>query len=331
MNETAASVSGGQGSPRFDVLTIGRVSVDLYPDDSGVPLAEVRSFRRFLGGGPVNVAVAAARYGRRSAVITKVGSEGFGPYVRSALSEFGVDARYVGTDPHLLTPLVFCELHPPDHFPIIYYREPKAPDLNITSDEIDIDAVRNSAVFWTTGTGLCEEPSRGATLHALAARARRPFTIHDLDYRPTLWESEAEAKRWQREALGLASVAIGNREEIAVAVGDAAPERQADRLLDLGVELAFVKLGPEGTLVAWSGGAERVAPTPVEVVNGLGAGDAFGGAVCHGLLAGWDPPRIAHFASAAGAYVAGQLACADAMPTEEQVEELIARTGQPVS
>lgn len=331
MNETSASVSGGRDSPRFDVLTIGRVSVDLYPADSGVPLAEVRSFRRFLGGGPVNVAVAAARYGRRSAVITKVGSEGFGPYVRSALSEFGVDARYVGTDPELLTPIVFCELHPPDHFPIIYYREPKAPDLNITADEIDIDAVRNSAVFWTTGTGLCEEPSRSATLHALATRGRRPFTIHDLDYRPTLWESEAEAKQWQREALGLASVAIGNREEIAVAVGDAAPERQADRLLDLGVELAFVKLGPEGTLVAWPSGAERVAPTPIEVVNGLGAGDAFGGAVCHGLLAGWDRPRIAHFASAAGAYVAGQLACADAMPTEEQVEELIARTGQPVS
>ena len=329
MNETV-SVSGGQDSPRFDVLTIGRVSVDLYPADSGVPLAEVRSFRRFLGGGPVNVAVAAARYGRRSAVITKVGSEGFGPYVRSALSEFGVDARYVGTDPELLTPLVFCELHPPDHFPIIYYREPKAPDHNINTDEIELDAVRNSAVFWTTGTGLCEEPSRGATLHALDARRRSSFTIHDLDYRPSLWESEAEAKRWQLEALGLASVAIGNREEIAVALGDAAPERQADRLLDLGVELAFVKLGSEGTLVAWPGGAERVAPTPIEVVNGLGAGDAFGGAVCHGLLAGWDPPRIAHFASAAGAYVAGQLACADAMPTEEQVEELIARTGQPV-
>jgi 5-dehydro-2-deoxygluconokinase len=275
--------------------------------------------------------VAAARYGRRAAVITKVGAEGFGPYVRTALAEFGVDTRFVATDRELLTPLVFCELHPPDRFPIVYYRQPKAPDMNITIEEIDLDAVRDAAVFWTTGTGLCEEPSRGATLHALAARRRRPFTIHDLDYRPMLWDSEDEARRWQREALGLASVAIGNRAEIAVAVGNAAPEAQADRLIALGVELAFVKLGHEGTLVAWPGGMERIAPTPVEVVNGLGAGDAFGGAVCHGLLAGWDPTRIAHFASAAGAYVAARLACADAMPTEEQVEELIARTGQPVA
>jgi 5-dehydro-2-deoxygluconokinase len=316
----------------FDLLAMGRVSVDLYPAESGVPLAEVRMFHRFLGGGPVNVAVAAARYGRRAAVITKVGTEGFGPYVRAALAEFGVDVRFVGTDPDPdhRTPLVFCELHPPDDFPIVYYRAPKAPDMTITVDELDLDAVGTAAVFWTTGTGLCEEPSRTATLHALAARGRRRFTIHDLDYRPTLWISAKDAKRWQRAAVALATVTMGNQAEVALVVGDGEPEEQAARLLDTGVELAFVKLGPEGTLVAWSDGMERVAPTPVEVVNGLGAGDAFGGAVCHGLLAGWEPPRIAHFASAAGAYVAGQLACADAMPTEIQVLDLMARTHQLV-
>ena len=316
----------------FDVLTMGRVSVDLYPAESGVPLAEVRMFHRFLGGGPVNVAVAAARYGRRAAVITRVGSEGFGPYVRAALAGFGVDARFVGTDPdpEHRTPLVFCELHPPDDFPIVYYRAPKAPDMTIAVDELDAEAVQTAAAFWTTGTGLCEEPSRTATLHALAARGRRRFTIHDLDYRPTLWRSAKEAERWQREAVALATVTMGNQAEVALVVGDGEPEEQAARLLDAGVELAFVKLGPEGTLVAWSEGMERVAPTPIEVVNGLGAGDAFGGAVCHGLLAGWEPSRLAHFASAAGAYVAGQLACADAMPTEAQVLDLMARTHQPV-
>ncbi len=303
----------------FDVLTIGRVGVDLYPGESGVPLAEVHTFHRFLGGSPTNVAVAAARHGRRSAVITKVGAEGFGDYVRAALRAFGVDDRYVGTDPSLLTPIVFCELHPPDHFPIVFYRRPKAPDLNITLDELDLDAVRAAGVFWTSGTGLCEEPSRAATLGALEARTRRRFTIHDLDYRPAFWPSAEEAHRWQCEALRHATVAVGNRAEAAVAVGDVEPEEQARLLLAMGVELAFVKLGPEGTLVAWAGGMERVPPTPVDVVNGLGAGDAFGGALCHGLLAGWSPLRIAHFASAAGAYVAGQLACADAMPTERQV------------
>ena len=313
----------------FDVLTIGRVSVDLYPAESGVPLAEVRAFHRFLGGGPTNVAVAAARYGRRSAVITKVGDEGFGPYVRTALRSFGVDDRYVGTHSELLTPIVFCELYPPDRFPLIFYREPKAPDLEIVPGDVDLDAVREAGVFWTTGTGVCEEPSRSTTLTALDARGRRAHTVHDLDWRPMFWDSQAEARRWQLEALGRATVAVGNRDEVALVVGEGDPEVQAQRLLDLGLETAFLKLGPDGTLAVRAGEMVHVEPVRVEVVNGLGAGDAFGGAVCHGLLAGWELSRIAPFANAAGAIVASRLACADAMPTVDEVLELLSRTEDP--
>lgn len=313
----------------FEVLTMGRVGVDLYPEQSGVGLAEVRTFARSLGGSPTNVAVAAARYGRRSAVITKVGDDPFGAYVRAALRGFGVDDRHVGTDPDLRTPVVFCELFPPDRFPLLFYREPKAPDMNLTEEELPLEDVRRAGVFWTTGTGLSEEPSRTATLAALAARERRPVTVHDLDFRPSQWRDPDEAAPLQRRALALATVAVGNREETAVAVGEGSPEEQARRLLGLGVELAVVKLGGEGALVAWSDGMERVPGVPVEVVNGLGAGDAFGGALCHGLLAGRDPVRTVTFAAAAGAHVAGRLACADAMPTEEEVDALLAarRTG----
>src|SRR5688572_19177029 len=106
----------------FDLIAIGRVGIDLYPEQSGVTLAEVRSFAKFLGGSPTNVAVACARYGHSAAIITRVGDDGFGTYVRSALEGFGVDSRYVGTDPYFRTPLVFCELHPPDHFPLLFYR-----------------------------------------------------------------------------------------------------------------------------------------------------------------------------------------------------------------
>ncbi len=320
-----AGETGDRTTP-WDVLTIGRVGVDLYPAQSGVPLAEVTTFHRFLGGSATNVAVAAARLGRRAAVITRVGDEGFGPFVRSALRRFGVDDRYVTTDPALRTPIVFCELHPPDHFPIIFYREPKAPDLNITLDDFDIQAVREARVFWTTGTGLCTEPSRSTTLDALVARGRVSHTVHDLDYRAMFWSSPEEAGRWQREALRWATVVVGNQEEVQVAVEAGTPEEQARRLLQLGVELALVKLGPRGTLVAWNGGSARVDAFPVTVVNGLGAGDAFGGALCHGLLTGWDPVKVASFASAAGAYVAGQLACADAMPTEQQLHDFTAGT-----
>jgi 5-dehydro-2-deoxygluconokinase len=303
---------------------MGRVGVDLYPEQIGVPLAEVRTFAKSLGGSPTNVAVGAARYGHRAAVVTKVGDDGFGSYVRAALRGFGVDDRYVGTDPDLRTPVVFCEIFPPDRFPILFYREPKAPDMNITSDDVDPSAVRRARILWTTGTGLSDEPSRSTTFEALQTRARSGITIHDLDYREVFWASPGEAGDHQRRALAHATIAVGNQEEAAVAVGDASPKDQAERLLGLGLDIAIVKLGPEGVLVSWDGGTERVPPVHVEVVNGLGAGDAFGAAVCHGLLEGWDLVRTIRFANAAGAYVAGQLACADAMPTEEQVRELMA-------
>ncbi len=313
----------------FDVITMGRVSVDLYPLQSNVPLAEVDTFAKSLGGSPTNVAVAAARLGRRTAVITKVGDDGFGLYVRSALRAFGVDDRYVGTDPELRTPLVFCELFPPDHFPLLFYRQPTGPDIQIRLDELDTVGIECAGVFWTTGTGLSAEPSRTATLGALELRARRRFTVHDLDYRPVLWPRSSEAGALQRRALRNATVAVGNREEVAVAVGDDDPAGLARRLLEHGPELAVVKLGGDGVVVAWGSELERIPAVPVHVVNALGAGDAFGGALCHGLLSGWDPPEIVRFAAAAGSIVAGRLACADAMPVEAEVREAMARHAAP--
>lgn len=308
----------------FDVLTMGRVSVDLYPQQSGVALADVRTFAKSLGGSPTNVAVAAARLGRTAAVITRVGADGFGPYVRSALRGFGVDDRFVGTDPDLRTPIVFCELHPPDHFPLLFYRQPTAPDIRIRLEHLDLEAIEQARVFWTTGTGLSDEPSRTATLGALEARGRRGITIHDLDFRPTLWSQPDSAGAYQRCALRQATVAVGNVEEASVAVGRASPEELARRLLAHGPELAVVKLGDRGVMVAAGDAVTHVPPVAVEVVNGLGAGDAFGGALCHGLLAGWDPVRVVEFAAAAGAFVASKLACADAMPTESEVRHLMA-------
>ncbi|HKT58869.1 MAG TPA: 5-dehydro-2-deoxygluconokinase, partial [Gemmatimonadales bacterium] len=289
--------------PIFDVLTMGRVSVDLYPEQSGVPLAEVRSFAKSLGGSPTNVAVAAARLGRSAAVITKVGRDGFGPYVRSALRDFGVDDRYVGIDPTLRTPIVFCELFPPDRFPLLFYRQPSAPDMQLHLAELDLEAIARARVFWTTGTGLSDEPSRTATLGALEARARARITIHDLDFRPGLWSDPDAAGAYQRCALRHVTVAVGNQEETAVAVGDGPPEVLARRLLQLGPELAVVKLGEQGVVVAWGDKVVRIPPVRVAVVNALGAGDAFGGALCHGLLSGWEPPRAVAFAAAAGAHV----------------------------
>jgi 5-dehydro-2-deoxygluconokinase len=271
------------------------------------------------------VAVAAARLDHRSAVITKVGDDGFGQYIRAALEGFGVDARYVGTDPDLRTPLAFCEIHPPDNFPLLFYREPKAPDSNIGAEDLDLGEISSAPLFWITGTGLSEEPSRSTTLGALEARSGG-ITVVDLDYRPMLWKSREETERWYREALKHATVAVGNQEEVEVAVGTDDPHEASAALLDLGLELAIVKRGPEGVLARTAEALAEAPPIEVDVVNGLGAGDAFGGALCHALLLGWDPERTIRFANAAGAIVASRLACADDMPTEKEVEELLERS-----
>jgi 5-dehydro-2-deoxygluconokinase len=307
----------------FEVLTMGRVGVDIYPEQVGVPLEEVRTFGKFLGGSPTNVAVAAARHGRRAAVITRTGDDPFGRYVHQALRGFGVDDRFVTPVADLPTPVTFCEIFPPDDFPLYFYRLPTAPDLQIRADELDLDAIAGADIFWVTGTGLCEEPSREATLAALAVRGSHGTTVLDLDYRPMFWDSRDEAHTHISKALSLVDVAVGNKEECEVAVGESDPERAAAALLDAGLDLAVVKQGPAGVRGARRGESVVVPPVPVDVVNGLGAGDAFGGALCHGLLEGWDVERMLRFANAAGSFVAGRLACADAMPTTAEVEAVL--------
>jgi 5-dehydro-2-deoxygluconokinase len=315
--------------PADEVLTMGRIGVDLYPQQIGVSLRAVRTFAKFLGGSPANVAVAAARYGRRSAVITRTGDDPFGAFVHDALRGFGVDDRYVTPVPALPTPVTFCEIFPPDDFPLYFYRYPKAPDLEIRADELDPAAIAAAEVFWVTGTGLCAEPSRTATLAALRARDRAGTTVFDLDYRPMFWASQDEARHWVRQALPYATVAVGNRDECETAVGQRDPHRAAAALHDAGVDLAVVKQGPRGVLASRRSTGElvEVAPVEVTVVNGLGAGDAFGGALCHGLLAGWDLQTTVRFANAAGAIVASRLSCADAMPTEAEVRDLMQVAG----
>src|SRR6266516_1367223 len=342
----------------FEVLTMGRIGVDLYPQQVGVGLDEVESFGKYLGGSASNVAVAAARYGRRTAVITRTGDDPFGTFLHKALRGYGVDDRYVTGVKNLPTPVTFCEIFPPDDFPLYFYRLPKAPDLEIYTSELDLDAIGDAGVFWVTVTGLSEEPSRTATLAALEARARNDITVLDLDYRPMFWPSREEARRQVQRALPHVTVAVGNLDECETAVGEREPLAAAQALHGFGVKLAVVKQGPKGVLASLapadgppreggrgglggtvspqeqggSGGdrppeVSTVPPVPVNVMNGLGAGDAFGGALCHGLLAGWDIERVMRFANAAGAIVASRLACSDAMPTAAEVDELLA--GEP--
>jgi 5-dehydro-2-deoxygluconokinase len=307
----------------LEVLTMGRIGVDIYPLEVGVRLEDVTLFGKYLGGSAANVAVAAARLGRGSAVITRTGSDPFGRFLHTALRSYGVDTRFVAPVQGLPTPIAFCEIFPPDDFPIYFYRYPKAPDLEINVDELDMAAIRAAEIFWVTVTGLSQEPSRSATLAALEARSRNGITVLDLDYRPKLWASQDEARRWVRAALPHVTIAIGNLDECETPTGTRDPQQAGSALLAAGIDLAVVKQGPAGVLAMTGETAVEVPAVAVEVVNGIGSGDAFGGAMCHGLLAGWDLADVMRFANAAGAIVASRLACSDAMPTVAEVEAIL--------
>jgi 5-dehydro-2-deoxygluconokinase len=310
------------GAEGLELLTVGRISIDLYCGELGAGWSEAQTFSKAVGGSPTNVSIAAARLGRRAAVYTKVGADPFGSVALGELRDFGVDTRYVTVEPGTLTPLAFAVLDPPENPPLLFRREPPVPDFQLRPDEVDRATVADVPILWISGGALSTDPCRSTVQAMLAARQRRPHTILDLDYRPSFWTSREEASATIGAAVSQATVAVGNREECAVAVGTGDPHDAATELLARGVQLAIVKLGGDGVLVADADGERTIAPAPIDVLCGLGAGDAFGGALCHGLLSGWPADRAVTFANAAGGIVASRLLCSQAMPYESEVREL---------
>ncbi|GAA1979351.1 5-dehydro-2-deoxygluconokinase [Terrabacter lapilli] len=316
----------------YDLVAIGRVGVDLYPLQHGITLDEARTFEKFLGGSAATVTVGAARHGRRAALVSATADDAFGRFVHRELLQLGVDDAYLqtisGGPP---TPVTFCEFFPPDRFPRWFYRYPTAPDLLITPESLPLQAIREARAFWSTLTGLSQQPSRAAHAAAREERGRTPLTMLDLGYLPAFWldrdhdadaaRAEARSRAW--EALPYATVAVGNLEECELVTGESDPRRAARALLAAGVELAVVTQGRRGVLAMTPSEEVFVDGFPVTVVNGLGAGDAFQAALVHGLLAGWDLARVTHFANVAGALVAGRLECSTAMPTTAEVQALL--------
>jgi 5-dehydro-2-deoxygluconokinase len=310
----------------LELLTIGRISIDLYCEQIGADWHAAESFSKAIGGSPTNVAVAAARLGHRTAVFTKVGADPFGDVAVKELEDFGVDTRFVGTEPGAATPLVFAVLDPPEDPQMLFRRDPPVPDFQLRPDDVDSAAVEDVPILWVTASALSQEPSRSTVEGMLEARRRRRHTVLDLDYRPTFWRSREEASGRIGAAVAHATIAVGNRDECAVAVGSDDPREAAARLRERGVDVAIVKLGGDGVLLSSDEGERLIEPPRIEVVCGLGAGDAFGGALCHGLLSGWPHERTVAFANAAGGIVASRLLCSRAMPYEHEVLELLEGT-----
>lgn len=310
------------------MLTIGRIGIDLYGQEIGAGLSEKQTFVEAVGGSPTNVAVGAARYGHRTAVLTGVGDDSLGSFAITELERFGVDTEYVWRVPGARTPIVIAGTEDPDSPEFVFYRDTDAPDTRI--DHFPTQVATGVDLLWYTGSNFAVEPLRTTVLGLLAARSRRQHTIFDLDYRPSFWPTEEKAHQEIRAALDYATVAIGNLAECKVATGldgSATPDQLADALLSAGVRLAIVKDGSKGVLVADETSREFIPGIKVETVCGLGAGDAFGAGVIHGLLSGWSPRDTAAFANAAGAIVASRLLCSDAMPAETEVLDLLAKNG----
>ena len=291
----------------IDAAVLGRVGIDLYPNELDTPLSEVRTFTKFVGGFAGNVATGLARLGVRVAIVSRVGADGHGDFVRAWLAGEGVDVRFLATDPYWLTPPTFCEAWPPDRFPITFYRKPSAPDWQLSPEDFDANEVAHAPLLYATGTGLAQSPSRETTLEAL--RTHRGTTIFDLDWRPMLWNDPGEYPAVAAQAVASADVVIGNEEEVEAARVEA--------------PTLVLKRGERGATVFEAGEATDVPGFPVEVVNGLGAGDAFAAALGQSLLQGLTLVEAVRRGTIAGALVAAQLACSEAMPRLEELEAAV--------
>ena len=313
---------------QLDLITVGRISVDLFAEQMYTSFSQPQTFHKSIGGSPTNVAVAAAKLGHKSAIVTKVGIDPLGQYVLNKLSEFGVNTDFVKVAESGLTPVVLASQDPPEDPKIIFHRQPQAPDTQLTLNDLDTETLLAAKIFWVSACALSNGETAKSAITWLKQRGRKQESIIDLDYRPSFWPSADAARAAAQEAISMCTIAIGNIAECQVALGISDPQEAATELLKRGVRIAIVKMGGDGVLLATQNERIIIAPRSIKLVCGLGAGDAFGGAFVHGLLSGWGLQEIGEFANAAGAYLASELMCSDAMPTIEVLNNFIGTGGQ---
>ncbi len=330
----------------YDVLTMGRSSIDLYANEVGAPFVEIKSFAAYVGGCPTNISVGTRRLGLRSAVLTAVGEDPVGDFILHFLRKEGVETRFIPRKPGHRTSAVVLGIEPPDRFPLVYYRD-NCADIELTIDDVLAAPVAESRVLLISGTGLSKEPSRSATLFAAEqAKAAGATVILDMDFRPDQWHDPRAFGVVIRSVLRLVDIALGTEDEVKAAVlsrreqvsvtasqvsgaqvaGDTATA--VARLLSHGPQALVMKCGARGSQVHLASGEVVHAPGfPVEVYNVLGAGDAFASGFIYGYLHGWDWYRSARMGNACGAIVVTRHGCANFMPYEQEALEFIASRG----
>lgn len=332
--------------PTYDLLAMGRSSIDLYANEVGAPFVEIKSFAAYVGGCPTNISVGTRRLGLRSAVLTAVGVDPVGDFLINFLEREGVVTEFVSHKPGRRTSAVILGIEPPDKFPLVYYRD-NCADIELTIDDVLQAPIEASRALLISGTGLSREPSRSATLFAAEkARAVGAKVFLDLDFRPDQWHDARAFGVTLRSALRLSDIIIGTADETKAAalkeqtavsvehsqVSDAHVQGDIDEaiqvVLSAGPEALVMKCGANKTDVFLQNGERlEAAPFPVEVYNILGAGDAFASGFIYGYLKGWDWRRAARMGNACGAIVVTRHGCANFMPYEQEALDFVNSRG----
>jgi 5-dehydro-2-deoxygluconokinase len=335
-------------APRFDLITMGRSSIDLYSQDIGAPFEAITGFSAFVGGSPLNIAVGAQRLGLRTGLLTAVGEDKVGDFILAFLNREGVDTGFIPRKRGARSSAVVLGIEPPDRFPLVFYRD-NAADAQLTIDDVLAAPITEAATLEVSGTGLAKEPARSATFLACErARAAGRTVVLDLDFRADQWHDPRAFGVMVRALLPLVNVVLGTEEEVNAAMlqrpedieithqqisaptirGDVEANVNAILNVPAGPEALIVKRGAAGATVHLRSGEVLPAPGfPVEVVNVLGAGDAFAAGFIYGRTQGWDYVRSARLGNACGAIVVTEHGCANFMPTLAAALALAERYG----
>ena len=333
-------------SKKYDLLTLGRSSIDLYSANVGSPFEKISAFNAFVGGCPLNIATGGQRLGLKTAILTGIGNDQVGNFIKHFLNEEGILTEWVPTIEGTRSSAVVLGIEPPDKFPLVYYRE-NCADINLNIDHVDAIPFEDFKAAAFSGTAFSKDPSRTAMFYALEkAKNNDVTTLLDIDFRADQWDDPRSFGVTLRAALSSFNIVVGTEEEIlATYLTDkeqllikhqqiSAPEIRGNienaiaEIMKSGVETLVVKRGKDGASIFQPNQKEvKVPGFPVEVLNVLGAGDAFCAGFSYGLLTGWDLYKSVRMGNACGAMIVTREGCANFMPTNEEVMAFVEERG----
>ncbi len=331
---------------QFDLITFGRSSIDLYSQNIGADFIDIKGFDAFVGGSPLNIAVGASRLGAKATLLTAVGNDKIADFIIAFLQNQNINTDSIPRIEGARTSAVVLGIEPPDKFPLVYYRD-NAADSQITIDHVIAAGISQYKILEISGTALNIEPSRSAAFYAVElANENEVDVILDIDFRADQWKDIRSFGLMIRALLPKVKIAIGTEEEILAATLQSvdqvrikhqqisAPEIHGDinvsiqKILQAGPEILIVKRGDKGATIFYKDGrVEDVPGFPVEIVNVLGAGDAFASGFIYGYLQGWDLYKACRLGNASGAWVVQKPGCANEMPYYEELMKFVDSRG----